>query len=195
MTVNLRPLASVGTFVFDSELSSATGETREFSTKTLPSGVDIIDHSVLNPGGRRWTISGRVSNLSQPQNVGRPSPLSLEGSLESLVSNIATGLIGQPTRLADAEQNLSQIIAAGERVTVVSNKRGKFTAFVESWDVSDGVTDRAGSTYTVVLFEYKASAGISFIDPGEDALSLNGSGQTNSLGATQATVADVEFTP
>lgn len=55
MTVNLRPLASVGTFVFDSELSSATGETREFSTKTLPSGVDIIDHSVLNPGGRRYS--------------------------------------------------------------------------------------------------------------------------------------------
>lgn len=195
MPTILKPLASVGSFVFDAELSSSAGESREFSTKRLPSGAIIIDHSVLNPGGRRWTLTGRVSNLSQPQNVGRPSPQSLEGSLESLVNNLATGLVGQSTRLADAEETLSQIIGQGDRVTVVSAKRGKFTAFVESWDVSDGPSDRAGSTYNVGLFEYEASVGLSFVDPGEDGLALNGSGQTNSLGATQATVADIEFTP
>lgn len=191
----LRPLASVGQFIFDAELTSGTGERREFSQRRIPSGAEIIDHSVLNPGGRRWTISGRVSNLPQPQNFGRPSPSGPIPNLEALVQNLAAGLVGQSTRLSDMESVLSEELARGERVTVVSAKRGKFNAFVESWDVADGPGDGGGSTYSVTLFEYEPASGLSFVDASEEGAALNGSGQTTSLGATSTTDAEVDFEP
>lgn len=195
MTTLLRPLASVGTFVFDCELSSATGETRDFSTKRIPTGESLIDHSVLNPGGRRWTLTGAVSQLIQPQNIGRPSPATLESALESLVTDLALGLVGQSTRLADAEDLLSAQIAEGDEVTVVSKKRGKFQALVTSWSVSDGPNDGGKSTYTVGLLEVQRASTLSFTNPGSVGESLNGSGSTTNLGATSVTDTDVVFTP
>lgn len=193
MATILRPLASIGPFVFDAELSSATGETREVSSRRLPSGADLIDHSVLNPGGRRWNLTGAVSQLGQPQNLGRPSPTRLETDLEALVNDFAGGLVGQSTRLADAEDVLSAQIGEGQEVEVVSKKRGKFRALVVGWSVADGPDDGGMSIYSVDLLEVQRASSLSFIDPGTVGDALNGTGQTTNLGATNTTEVEIDL--
>lgn len=193
MPTVLRPLASVGAFVFDCELSSTAEEVREYTTRRVPTGADLIDHSVLNPGGRRWSLTGRVSEIGQPQNLGRPSATPVAASLENLVQNLAAGLIGLGTRLADAENVLSATIAEGQEVTVVSKKLGRFQAVVTRWSKADGPSDGGGSTYSVEVLEILRAASLSFIDPNEVAEALNGSGSTTSLGPTSASSATLDL--
>lgn len=189
----LRPLASVGAFVFDVELSNTRGDVRDVSSRRIARGASIIDHSVLNPTGRVFTLGGRVSNLPQPQNIGRPSPSPLTSAIESLINQTAAGLIGQSTRLADAESTLRSQIEEGEEVEVISKKFGKIRAIVTSWQASDGDDDSFASTYQVSLLEIRRAGGLLFANPGEAAAALNGSGATNKLGPTSTVAEEVDF--
>ena len=183
----LRPLSSVGTFVFDCELSSSTGQTREYSTRRLPTGEVLSDHSVLDPAGRSFNLTGRVSRIPQPQNFGRPQPRGVESRLEDLVGGLARSAVGQSTRIEDAQDVLEGIIGIGEEVTITSAKLGRFTAVVTGWQVASGPSDGGGSTYSVDLWQASRASDLSFVNPNEEGAALNGSGATTDLGPTSTT--------
>ena len=191
----LRPLAQVGTFVFDAELSNSRGDVRDFSERRIPQGGSIVDHSMLNPGGRRFTLSGRCSNLSQPQNIGRPGAAAVTDQIEALINNTAAGLIGQSTRLQDAEDLLRAQIIAGQEVVVVSKKFGKILAVVLSWSAQDGPTDHYASTYQVEMLEILRAGGLFYTSPSSLGDALNGSAATNDKGPTTAVDTAVDFLP
>lgn len=190
----LRPLSAVGSVVFDVELSERQGDTRDVTQRRIPQGGSISDHSILNPGGKRWGLTGRISNIPQPQSIGR-SPNTVLSDLEAFVQDFAAGLVGQSTRLADAIDAMASQIAVGEEVTVVSKKAGKFQAIILSWDVQDGERDHFASTINVELLQVSRAGGLFFTSPNEEGLALNGTGQTNDMGPTSTLTETVEFTP
>lgn len=195
MPTILRPLASVGAFVFDCELGNSRGDVRDVSSRRIARGESIVDHSVLNPTGRMFTLVGRCSNLGQPQNIGRPSPTPPSTDLEALVRGLGSSVIGASTRLADLESSLRAQIEIGDEVQVVSKKFGKLSAIVTAWQASDGETDHFASTYQVTLLEIRRASGLFFTSPSAGASALNGSGNTTSLGPTSTTTSEIAFTP
>ena len=186
-----RPLASVGAFVFDCELTSTSGERLDVSQRRIGIGASIVDHMIVNPGGRRWQLSGGVSMIGQPQNIGRASPNKLLDDIDALAASLGQAFTGG-NRVADAESILSATLAEGEEVAVVSKSMGSFRALVIAWS-ANGEPGRGSKTFEVELLQIQRASGLSFIDPIGDALALHGSGNTNAMGqtSTQADLVDL----
>lgn len=189
--VALRPLASVGAFVFDCELGSSQGSTREYSTRRIPTGESVIDHSVLNPGGQVFTITGRISNLIQPQNIGRPSPNAGLPGIDDVLGQV----LGTSSRINDLLADLEGVIGEGVEVEVVGKKIGKINAVITSWQVQDSASDSGGSTVQVTLLRISRATGLTFINPTELGLVSNGSGNTTDLGPTSLVPQTINVTP
>jgi len=195
-----RPLSSVGFFFFDSQISESRGQSREFSVRRIPSGGNTIDHSVLDRGGRRFTVSGRVCDIQQVQNLGRPRPIAALDDLDQQLNRQALAAAGQivglSSRVRDQEALLSAEIASGAVIKCVAKKFGKIQAVVTAWDVDDGADDGGASTYSIELLEisiaeFRGALGL----PSETAESLGGGGNLAAKGPSNFTTKLLELVP
>lgn len=194
-TVLLRPLASVGSFVFDCEIGGQQGDVRAYSTRRIPTGETVIDHSILNPEGKVYTLTGRISALPQPQNIGRKSPAVASISLRSL-ETIASQTFGVTSRISDLLSDLSGLMAVGDEVEVVTKLWGKINAVITSWSESrSGPTAAGGAEVTMSILVISRAVGLNFINPNALGLGSNGSGNTNDLGPTSLVPQTINVLP
>lgn len=189
--VLLRPLSSVGAFVFDCELGSSQGSVREYASRRIPTGESVIDHSILNPEGRVFALTGRISNSIQPHNFGRPSPAQGVPGIEAVVGQI----LGTSSRVIDLLADLEGVIGEGVEVEVVGKMIGKITAVITSWQASGGTEDSGGISVQVSLLQISRATGLNFTNPSALGLDSNGSGNTNDLGPTSLVPQVVDVTP
>lgn len=194
-TVLLRPLASVGSFVFDCEIGGQQGDVRDYSARRIPTGETVIDHSILNPEGKVFTLTGRISALPQPQNFGRKSPAVSSVSVRSLQS-VATQLLGVTSRITDLLSDLSGLMAVGDEVEVITKIWGKVTAVITSWSESrSGPTAGGGAEVTMSLLVISRAVGLNFINPNLLGSTSNGSGSTTDLGPTSLVPQTINVQP
>lgn len=197
------PLMSVGTLVFDCELSVSRGVDVDFTDRRVAAGVNLSDHRRVRP--REWELEGAVADAPQFQNIARPGadPLAvlqaqaLAGVLSVPVAGAAAaaaldaaGVL--PGRLDAFEDDLTALVVAGDEVDVVTKApgtRGRFRAVVLSFRAvtsAQGPDAGGAATYRLRLREIQRAGELGLAEATLEALGLNGMAQVNSLGPTQS---------
>lgn len=171
-----QPLLQVGNLAFDCEVSVTRGGEREVSERRLAAGASVAEHSRRPP--RVFEVSGAVSVLAQPQNIGRPGALDADAA-EQIQGNIQEAIIPleMTTRLQDFETRLDALLddeVFGE-LELVSKVVGRVSCVLVAWRATTSAEDGRSATYSLTLREIQwANLTIALATP--DALALNGSG-------------------
>lgn len=195
------PLMSLGDLVFDVELSVSRGGRREISERRLASGATVSDHSRRLP--RTFRVTGAVSALPQPQNVGRPGAPGAQATLESLGDQATAGLdlsrSSSPTRVQDFETRLDRLQDDGEfaEVELVSKVVGRPMVVLEEWEATATGDDGMSATYSLTLREVQR-AGLTISQATPESLALVGTGgapQPGGGGPSQSTPLLLEVVP
>lgn len=172
------PLLAVGDLVFDCELSGRRGGRREYTSERIAAGVEVSDHSYAL--AREFQLSGAVSAIAQPQNLGRPGAASALETLAQLGEGLASNLsldsaVGLGQRISDFEARLEAIREIGDELEVVSKVIGRVSVVLLEWEATNTPEDGEAATYSLTLREVQR-AGLTIANATPAALALNGSG-------------------
>lgn len=172
-----QPLLQVGNLAFDCEVSVTRGGEREVSERRLAAGASVAEHSRRPP--RVFEVSGAVSVLAQPQNIGRPGAPSADATFEQIETNLNEAIIPleMTTRLQDFETRLDALLddeVFGE-LELVSKVVGRVSCVLVAWRATTSPEDGRSATYSLTLREVQR-AGLTIALATPDALALNGSG-------------------
>lgn len=192
------PLLQIGDLAFDCELTVERGGEREMTERRIASGALVSDHS--RRMARTFEVSGAVSALPQPQNLGRPGsnpadaipqlPLALAGVLP----------IDFLSRREDFEQRLDAMLDDDQfaEVELVSKVVGRVNVVMTRWRATNTPDDGDSATYSITLREVLRASDLTIAFGIDAALALNGSGGAplpGGGGSSQATPGVLEVVP
>ncbi len=171
-----QPLLQVGNLAFDCEVSVTRGGEREVSERRLAAGASVAEHSRRPP--RVFEVSGAVSVISQPQNLGRPGA-STDETLNQVQNDLNSAIVPleMTTRLQDFESRLDALLddeVFGE-LELVSKVVGRVSCVLVAWRATTTPEEGGSATYSLTLREVQW-AGLTIALATPDALALNGSG-------------------
>lgn len=171
-----QPLLQVGNLAFDCEVSVTRGGEREVSERRLAAGASVAEHSRRPP--RVFEVSGAVSVISQPQNLGRPGA-STDETLNQVQNDLNSAIVPleMTTRLQDFESRLDALLddeVFGE-LELVSKVVGRVSCVLVAWRATTTPEEGGSATYSLTLREIQR-AGLTIALATPDALALNGSG-------------------
>lgn len=171
-----QPLLQVGNLAFDCEVSVTRGGEREVSERRLAAGASVSEHSRRPP--RVFEVSGAVSVISQPQNLGRPGA-STDETLNQVQNDLNSAIVPleMTTRLQDFESRLDALLddEVFSELELVSKVVGRVSCVLVAWRATTTPEEGGSATYSLTLREIQR-AGLTIALATPDALALNGSG-------------------
>lgn len=170
----------MGGLAFDCEVSVTRGGQRQFTEYRVAAGQTLSDHSFSLP--RIFTLEGGVSEIAQPQNIGRPGSSILGGFLDIGLGKLEalTGIDFQD-RIGDFETRIQALIDRGEELEIVSKVIGRKRCVLLDWTATTTPEEGGQAIFRVTLKEV-LRAGLTIANATEAALAKNGSGGAPSGG-------------